>query len=424
MAQRSTPAPPALRRGRADDLGADAGRRRGHASDAGGLHGRPARDRLQRRLAPRWDRVRRRRDELVAQADQSAAAGCSSRFRRGLLVPDHADPARGLIDRVAHAARLPVVRRARASAFAPGWCSLVGPNGAGKTNLLESLHRRDAGFLAPDARRRATRPIRCRGSACLRRGQRGQVAVATDVVVQRRGGKELQVERRPRRPRRPAAQRDSNTCLHARPSGGGQGSPGGPACLFRSRPHSSPSRPCVSAGCVCRGARTAQRVVSAGSRSDSRTADAVAPWTRSSLRSWARMLVAARQRALELLSVAFAERAGELGLAGASLDYRGEPPSLAGSCSTIRPGSGARLDGTWPTPRRDRDYRRLPGSPQLRVAGRAAPRTCSRCCLPRPIGIADRGEPAPLLLLDDVLSELDTRAARFSLGRSGEVARP
>ena len=67
----------------------------------------------------------------------------------------------------------------------------------------------------------------------------------------------------------------------------------------------------------------------------------------------------------------------------------------------------ARLHRPRPAPRRARAAPRRPRAARLRLAGRAAPRRCSRCCSPSARRCsAERGDP-PLLLLDDVMSELD-----------------
>ena len=93
LAQRNTPAPASLRRGRADDLRPEPGRGRDEGVAAGGLHGRAARDRLQRGVPPRRPRVGAG-GHRPAPADQSTPAGPPERGGRCLLVPDHADQAR------------------------------------------------------------------------------------------------------------------------------------------------------------------------------------------------------------------------------------------------------------------------------------------------------------------------------------------
>src|SRR5262249_24120108 len=105
---------------------------------------RAARDRVQRRFPSAGDRVGpRRRDP--AEADQPALTRPHPGRRRRLLVPDHADPPRGLIvDTVTlrdfrSYARLEV-------ALEPGIVLVIGRKGVGKTNLLEALHVGTQGF--------------------------------------------------------------------------------------------------------------------------------------------------------------------------------------------------------------------------------------------------------------------------------------
>ena len=145
MAQRNSPLQASLRRGRADDLRADAGRRRGAASRCRSpFERRAARDRLQPGLPARGHRVGHLR-RGAAQADHAAPAAVCSRARATTYVPDHADPPRRLIVQTV------ALRNIRSYAkleleLQPGLVLVVGPNGAGKTNLLESLHVGTQGF--------------------------------------------------------------------------------------------------------------------------------------------------------------------------------------------------------------------------------------------------------------------------------------
>jgi DNA replication and repair protein RecF len=128
---------------------------------------------------------------------------------------------------------------------------------------------------------------------------------------------------------------------------------------------------------------------------------AVEPWT-ARLVSLGATLVATRRETLTLLAGGFAARAEELGLGGARLDYDGEAPSVAqlterlsrdverGATSLgphlhdVRISSG------------DRDLREFGSQGEQRVA-----------VLSLLLAEAELLEPPPLLLLDDVLSELD-----------------
>src|SRR5207248_1715838 len=67
------------------------------------------------------------------------------RWRRGLLVPDHADPPRRLIASALTLVDFRSYARLELD-LEPGLLLAVGPNGAGKTNLLEALHVVAQGF--------------------------------------------------------------------------------------------------------------------------------------------------------------------------------------------------------------------------------------------------------------------------------------
>src|SRR5204862_3063651 len=75
----------------------------------------------------------------------------------------------------------------------PGLVLVVGLNGAGKTNLLESLHVGTQGF---SPRTRADAQLVRFGADAGRvdiRGVRGEVPVETDVLLRRKGGREIKL---------------------------------------------------------------------------------------------------------------------------------------------------------------------------------------------------------------------------------------
>lgn len=148
--------------------------------------------------------------------------------------------------------------------------------------------------------------------------------------------------------------------------------------------------------------------------------DAVAPWT-DRVVSLGTALVAARMELLERIGPGFERQADALGLPGSALEYRGEPPSL--------PALERRLDrdlqrgSTGLGPHLHdvailgaaRDLRRFGSQGQQRVAVLAL--------LLAEAELLTAGSGPPLLLLDDVLSELDDarrRALSEQLRRIGQ----
>ncbi len=149
------------------------------------------------------------------------------------------------------------------------------------------------------------------------------------------------------------------------------------------------------------------------------TRDAVAPWTEQ-VASLGAALVAARREAISLLSPAFAERAGELGLDEAGLDYTGEPPTTEALEARLErdlergvTGLGPHLDDV--TIRsRDRELRSFGSQGEQRLA-------VLSLLLAEAEVIAERRGTPPLVLLDDVLSELDATRRRALAERIGRV---
>jgi DNA replication and repair protein RecF len=149
------------------------------------------------------------------------------------------------------------------------------------------------------------------------------------------------------------------------------------------------------------------------------TRDAVAPWTEQ-VAALGAALVGARSDAIDLLAPAFAERAGELGLPAAALDYTGDPPTVAALEARLErdlergvTGVGPHLDDV--TIRSgDRELRSFGSQGEQRLA-------VLSLLLAEAELIAERRGTAPLVLLDDVLSELDATRRRALAERIGSV---
>ena len=142
--------------------------------------------------------------------------------------------------------------------------------------------------------------------------------------------------------------------------------------------------------------------------------DAVSPWTERVAELGA-SLVAGRTEAITALSPAFAERADELGLRGAVLGYDAQQPTVEALEARLdddlergTTGLGPHLDDV-AIHAGDRDLRRFGSQGEQRLA-------VLSLILAEAALLAERGPAPPLLLLDDVLSELDA-------GRRAALAR-
>jgi DNA replication and repair protein RecF len=147
--------------------------------------------------------------------------------------------------------------------------------------------------------------------------------------------------------------------------------------------------------------------------------DVLAPWT-AQVADLAAMLVAARRDVVELLQPGFAERAGELGLPDVSLGYDAEPPTitqleerLARDLERGTTGVGPHLDEI-AIRSGDRDLRTFGSQGEQRLAVLAL-------LLAEAELIGERRRVAPLLLLDDALSELDESRRRTLSERIGAM---
>ncbi len=281
---------------------------------------------------------------------------------------------------------------------------VVGPNGAGKTNLLESLHVGTQGF---SPRTRADAQLVRFGADAARiavRGSRGDVPVETEIVLQRAGGREMRMNGA--KVERVDRLRSELATLVFTPDRLAVVK-GGPAVrrayVDRALGRLLPAQAGVPASYgEALGQRNASlRRVSLGLS----TREALSPWTERVAELGAE-LVTARRRVLDLLGPGFAERAGELGLDGAALEYRGEPPSLAALEARLdrdvergATGLGPHLD----------EIAVVAGGRDLRSFGSQGEQRLAvlSLLLAESDLLAEHRPSPPLLLLDDVLSELD-----------------
>jgi len=295
---------------------------------------------------------------------------------------------------------------------------VTGANGAGKTNLLESLHLGTQGF---SPRTRSDTQLIRQGAEAARvelAGHRGKVPVLVSVSLS---------VNEPRR-----ARLDGAVLRSAEQLRGELATlvftpdrlvvvKGGPAArrayIDRSLGRLYPARAHIAldyAAAVGQRNAALRRVAMGVSHRD-----ALAPWT-AQVADLGTMLTAARRDAIELLQPGFAERSSELGLAGASLGYDAEPPTITLLEDRLErdiergiTGAGPHLDEI-AIRSADRDLRTYGSQGEQRLA-------VLSLLLAEGELIAARRRVPPLLLLDDALSELDESRRRILSERIGAM---
>jgi DNA replication and repair protein RecF len=296
----------------------------------------------------------------------------------------------------------------------PGIVLAVGPNGAGKTNLLESLHVATQGF-SPRTRS-DVQLIRFgeQGARVAVTGERGGSAMAVEITLRlgearraRLNGAQLKAAEE-LRSRLPTLVFTPDRLAVVK---------GGPAVrrayFDRTLARLFPSRASASTEYAAALAQrnAALRRLAAGYSSE----EALNPWTER-VAGLGADLVAARRELIALLSPVFAELAAELRLGAGELRYDGEPPSradldrrLAQDLARGSTGLGPHLHDVAVTAS-GRDLRSYGSQGEQRLA-------VLSLLLAEANLLVERGEAAPLLLLDDVLSELDPERRRMLVAR-------
>jgi DNA replication and repair protein RecF len=275
----------------------------------------------------------------------------------------------------------------------------VGSNGAGKTNLLEALHIGTQGF-SPRTRSDAE-VIRFgeRAGRIRLEGTRGRSPLQIAVTLSADDGKRAELNGA--RLRAAEQLRTETATLVFTPDRLAivKGGPAARRAYFdRVLGRLFPSRATVPTDYA---AALAQR--NAALKSGNR--ESVAPWT-GQLATLGAALVESRLETIALLESAFSVVAGELGLGVAALAYEGEPPPLEALEARLDrdlergfTGLGPHLDDV-SIVADDRDLRAFGSQGEQRTAVLAL-------LLAEAELLEARREEAPLLLLDDVLSELD-----------------
>ena len=289
---------------------------------------------------------------------------------------------------------------------------VVGPNGAGKTNLLESLHVGTQGF-SPRTRQDA-QLVRfgAGGARVALRGRRGPVPLELTLVLSQKG-KEARMNGAPLRTAEQLRSQVATLVFTPDRLTVVKGGPAARRAYFdRALGRLVPGRAGVPADYASAIAQrnAALRRVSLGLSSR----DALSPWT-TRVAELGTALVEARREAVALLEPGFAETARELGLEAARLEYDAEPPTveelearLDRAVDRGTTGLGPHLD----------DVALLAGTRDLRGFGSQGEQrlTVHSLLLAEAALIGERRGVPPLLLLDDVLSELDP-ARRETLAR-------
>ena len=286
----------------------------------------------------------------------------------------------------------------------PGLVLVVGPNGAGKTNLLESLHVGTQGF-SPRTRNDA-QLVRFgeRAGRVSLGGRRAEASLALEVTLEPGKGKHARVNGAPLR----AAEllRNEVVTLVFTPDRLAivKAAPAVRRAYFdRALGRLFPARSALAAeyGAAVGQRNAALRRVAAGLSST----DALEPWT-DQVAALGADLVDARLRTLELLSTAFAHLTSEFALEPGRLAYEGEAPTReeldarqARDLERGATGLGPHLH----------DVAVLAGDRDLRSYGSQGEQRLAvlSLLLAEASVLAERSGVPPLLLLDDVLSELD-----------------
>lgn len=284
-----------------------------------------------------------------------------------------------------------------------------GPNGAGKTNLLEALHMGTQGF-SPRARNDAQMVhFRAGAGRIVVRGTHAGTPFETDVVLTPResrrarlNGEALSSAERLRHEFRTLVFTPDRLAVV-------KGAPATRrAYLDRSLGRLAPAKaalPIEYAAAVGQRNAALKRL-----RAGVSTPAALVPWTER-VATLGSELVVARLDAVEQLAPRFSALAAELGLESAGLAYEGDPPSVGELDRRLERDLERGLTSVGP---HLHDLRVEAGRHELRSYGSQGEQRVAvlALVLAEAEAIIDRTGAAPLVLLDDVLSELDDTRRR------------
>jgi DNA replication and repair protein RecF len=286
---------------------------------------------------------------------------------------------------------------------------VVGPNGAGKTNLLEALHVGTQGF-SPRTRSDA-QMIRFGESASRIRvaGRRGDVPLELAVTLRERDGKRASVNGAPLRVAESLRNEVATLVFTPDRLAIVKAAPAVRRAYFdRVTARLAPSRAPLAAEYAAAVAQRngALRRVALGLS----TRSALDPWTQQVVALGER-LVAARTETVAALDPLVRERGDELGLPKLRVAYAGDPPTVEALEARVdrdldrgSTGLGPHLD----------DITIAAGARELRTFGSQGEQRLAvlALLLAEATLVGDRRGVPPLLLLDDVLSELDPQRRR------------
>ena len=295
---------------------------------------------------------------------------------------------------------------------------VTGANGAGKTNLLEALHVGTQGFSPRTRADQQLVRLGADGARIALAGEQGPRRLELEVTLQQQSGKRAKLNGAALRSAEQLRGEVATLVFTPDRLAVVKGGPAARRAYFdRTLGRLQPSRAAVPleyAAAVGQRNAALRRVQIGAS-----TREAVAPWTEQ-VATLGAQLVAYRQDALAALSPAFAERSGELGLPDAPLEYAGEPPSVEALEARLErdlergvTGLGPHLDDV-AIRSGERDLRTFGSQGEQRLA------VLSLLLAEAEVIAEQRGTP-PLVLLDDVLSELDAARRRTLAERIGRV---
>ncbi len=295
---------------------------------------------------------------------------------------------------------------------------LVGANGVGKTNLLEAVHVATQGFSPRTRTDSQVVRFGAEGARAAVSGRRGEVGLELEVTVRRGEGKRARLNGAPLRAAEQLRTMTSTLVFTPDRLGVVKGPPAARRAYFdRVLGRLAPARAALPAeyGAAVAQRNAALRRVAIGASSR----EAVEPWSER-VAALGTELVAARAETLTLLESSFGARADEFGLGEVSLRYDGEPLTPEGLAAVLErdldrgvTSLGPHLDDVV-IAAGERDLRSFGSQGEQRLALLAL-------LLAEAETIADRTSVPPLLLLDDVLSELDPERRRMLASRVRSV---